>query len=176
MKKTLVLWGLAFAATLANAAYMNWQVDPSTSDNAGDFTYTAARIGYYDTAAAAGYSDLAAMDSAGKLTYNDGAYSAPNQAMGETAQYSFGASPDQYSYFIELVNYNAASHAYEHVAYSEALTYEQLVEKNYVDTGLEIGTPAVAWHGSSYNAVPEPTSVVMVMFGLAFLGLKRRTV
>lgn len=75
-----------------------------------------------------------------------------------------------YVYFIELVNFENAK---AHVAYGEAMTYADMVQKEYVDTGLSV-SPTAIWHGGNFNAVPEPTGALMVLFGMAFLGLKRR--
>ena len=76
-----------------------------------------------------------------------------------------------YVYFIELVNFDNAK---AHVAYGEAMTYVDMVKKEYVDTGLSV-RPTAVWHGGTYNAVPEPTGALLMVFGLAFLALKRRT-
>ena len=176
MKKTLL--ALAFLSSLSTqAAYLYWQVD-SDSENTSSFNYNAARIGWFETSQRESYPDLATMEAAGKINYDSTTYKAGADGNHEVSIPSDLSSLVQndlgaYSFFIELVNYNATP---SHVAYGEALSYQELVEKNFVDTGMTVITPATVWHGGSYNAVPEPTSALMMLLGVAFLGLKRRRI
>ena len=174
MKKLFFAFLVGAAAVSSQAAYLYWQVDSgSTGDFSGD--YNAARVGYYDISDVGGYADTAAMEAAGKVTYDTNGYATPDGSMTSRAEFdvsAFSSNPSGYAFFIELVNYSDGNMT--HVAYSESMSYAQLVEHSYIDTGLTPMLP-VAWHGSNYNAVPEPTSALMLVLGFAFLGLKRRT-
>ena len=178
MKKFLLSCVFIGVAWAANASYMYWQVDADTGDNnASSFSgYTAAQVAYYDTAALAakGLTDdstLADIAAAGvEFTTLDGYVSTPGGSMVGERKVDVTSLADQaYVYFIELVNYESAQ---PHVAYGEAMTYADMVQKEYVDTGLSV-SPTKVWHGGTFNAVPEPTSALMMALGLAFLGLKR---
>ena len=183
MNKLIAGFVVALAAVTANASYLYWQVDTGAGDNsASAFSYEGARIGYFETSVGANYGDLAAMEagSPAAIGYSS-AYGAttPDKSMAGVAEFQIDVptfpDPNSYSFFIELVNYNATSDKYEHVAYSEVLTYDNLVGKNYVDTGLKADFVPTIWHGGTFNAVPEPTGALLMVLGLAFLGLKRRT-
>lgn len=180
MKKTFLFASVLFAGFALNASYLMWQVDPKSAEDgrntAGDFAdkYDAARIGYYVTSAATPGATLADMEKAGKITYSDGVYPANSGVMSSPASLDISSLGAGYTYFIELVNYDLVPN---HVAYGEALAYSELAAKGYVSSELPsdgMKLPAV-WHGGTYNAVPEPTGALLMVFGLAFLALKRRT-
>ena len=175
MKKAYLFALVLFVGFASNASYLMWQVDPSSAEDggntAGDFAsqYNAARIGYYETSQAMPGATLADMEKAGGIiSYTDEVYPASG-AMSSPASLDISSLGDGYTYFIELVNYDSAPN---HVAYGEALSYSDLAAKGYVSTDLP-SIPTV-WHGGNFNAVPEPTGALMVLFGMAFLGLKRR--
>lgn len=181
MNKLIAGFVVALAAVTANASYLYWQVDTGAGDNtASAFSYEGARIGYFKNSDGANYGDLAAMAEAKPsiITWDSSAYGTPDKSMGGMAEFQIDAptfsDPSSFSFFIELVNYNESSQKFEHVAYSEVLTYDNLVAKNYVDTGLKADFVPTIWHGGTYNAVPEPTGALLMALGLAFLGLKRR--
>lgn len=181
MKKAYLFASVLFAGFALNASYLMWQVDPSSAEDGGNTAgafagqYNAARIGYYQTSQATPGATLADMEKAGGIiSYTDEVYPASG-AMSSPASLDLSSLGAGYTYFIELVNYDSTAN---HIAYGEALAYSDLAAKGYVSSELPsdgMKLPAT-WHGGTYNAVPEPTSVLMVMFGLAFLGLKRRTV
>ena len=82
-----------------------------------------------------------------------------------------------YSYYIELVNSNN-----EVIGKSiTPLTSSSPNYASYVNNGTTTANltniPTVnlnAWHGGSFRAVPEPTSAILMLFGAAMLGLKRK--
>lgn len=174
MKKTFLFVSMLFAGFALNAAYLQWQVDSNAGDGntAGSFSFDSARIGYYTATEETKGKTLAELEDAGNIIKYDSAVYAADGGLMETSALS--NINEGYTYFIELVNYNEAN--IKHVAYSEALAYSDLAAKGYVSSELPsegMRLPAT-WHGGTYNAVPEPTSALMMMLGLAFLGLKRR--
>ncbi|MBR4476719.1 MAG: PEP-CTERM sorting domain-containing protein [Kiritimatiellae bacterium] len=49
-----------------------------------------------------------------------------------------------------------------------------MLSESYISTGTLSGVPtAQIWHGGTVS-VPEPTSAMLMLFGAAFLGLKRK--
>ena len=71
------------------------------------------------------------------------------------------------SFFIELLNDNKL------VAQSETLSYSAAVADYYITTGNSMGVPTVMWAASSF-AIPEPNSGLLLLVGMAALGLRRR--
>ena len=82
------------------------------------------------------------------------------------------------SYYIELLAWNSASRTFTGVGKSEVMTYEQLASAGYTYSNADLtDIPKLdlkIWNGGAYT-VPEPTGALMMVLGLAFLGLKRRT-
>ena len=82
------------------------------------------------------------------------------------------------SYYIELLAWDSANQTYAGVGKSEVMTYEQLASAGYTYSNADLtDIPKLdlkIWNGGVYT-VPEPTGALMMVLGLAFLGLKRRT-
>ena len=78
-----------------------------------------------------------------------------------------------YSYYIELVNYNAVSGDYSSVAMSETLTYTGQA-KGFFVSSLDYSIPPIAWGGGSYAATPEPTGALLLALGASLLALRRK--
>lgn len=79
---------------------------------------------------------------------------------------SFLNDSDYSSFYIELFNSKNES-----VAVSQGMSYSDLATMGAITMTL-VSTPTV-WHGDSY-AAPEPTSGLLMLLGVAALGLKRR--
>ena len=175
MKKCFILLSAISSAFLANAAYLYWQVDASDYTE----TFDKAVVKYYNTST----GDIDA--PAGTLTsYRIASY---NPAT-ETATYDYSGAIGQqytvdlgtlqnyssYSYFIELQNSTGGFVA--RTVVGDAKTYTQLSENSHITVANLASTPALisAWHGGAYTAAPEPTSAILMLFGAAFLGLKRK--
>lgn len=174
MKKFVLSVAIGLAAWAGNAAYLYWQVDSSAGDNsASSFEgYNAATIGYYEGSAADG---TWLQNRTGKTEL--GTFDATGGSMGAPAAIDISSLTDgSYTFYIELVNYDSVGDTLTHVAYGEEFTYQQLVDKGFVGTDLKPSLVSAAWHGGTYHAVPEPTGALMLVIGMAFLGLKRRHV
>ena len=190
MRKAIFALSVAVAISSANASYLYWQIDTSEASGLVSEPYTGARVFASTDGGAASrvYLDLGYGD------YDTGAF----QTLGTAVQVplydsvvavvdssTLGGDPSGYSFYIELINYSVwdankdassiASGAF--VAQSDGesvMTYSNLVDSKYIGADLSPVSMAV-WHGGSYTTVPEPTSAMLVLFGLAGLALKRRT-
>lgn len=173
MKKTLLLFSFVFAATWSQAAYMYWQVDENTTVNqyAIDNNYAYARLRTFETnGGSVDFVNNAVVDGLnGTIAGTGEAASIDNAIQVELLQGN--------SYYIELLAWNDSTSTFTGVGRSEVKTYTQLVEAGYVYTNADLANmPTLnlqSWTGGTYS-VPEPTSALMMMMGMAFLGLKRR--
>lgn len=186
MRKLLLGLAIAGMAVSAQANYMYWQVTDTiaTDDNAGlkpiisqdpsgDYI---TRFRYGNTAEGTKfenfsvYSDADGGDIIG--TVGNPESLSPVGGAVKVDLSAINADSASYSYYVEVLKWDGAK--YTQVAVSDLQSYSQL-EAEYI--GAEdnlIGIPSIkVWAGTSY-AAPEPTGGMLVMMGLAFLGLKRR--
>lgn len=79
-----------------------------------------------------------------------------------------------YSFYVELFNYDFSLDQGTSVGVSEWATYDALVSHGaIIPSGM--GIPATAHIWMPATAVPEPTSLPLVLVGIALLLLKRRS-
>ncbi len=178
MKKLMFALLATMCASIANAAYLYWQVSAGDVDSSITEPWNAARL-YEDgrlvtsTQYWNSYNNRLEGDNAD-------AVSAP---MGTGYVFDIGSDNTAgHSYYVELWQFSDASdwsssgHA---VAQSQSVSGDALPGV-YNDTGtltttlLTAPTSMVAWHAGGYRAVPEPTSGLMLLLGAAMLGLKRK--
>lgn len=86
---------------------------------------------------------------------------------------AISADSSAYAYYVEVLKWDGAKCT--QVAVSSLAKYDDLSKAGYIGSDLDpIALPNLqVWTGTSY-AAPEPTGGMLVMMGLAFLGLKRR--
>ena len=179
MKKLIVALSLILSfGFAAQAEYLFWQLSDTAKDGTGqsigDFSYAAifaetpkTQLKLADeTGASTGYI-VATVDK-----------SAPQQIVINLDQAGAGSG---YSYYIEYFNYSA-NDGWKSVGTSGKQTYAQLASNGAIYTGsaMEAITDVAGlkmWTGSSYvAATPEPTGGLLVMLGMALIGLKRKRV
>lgn len=175
MKKILLMLATGVIAVSAQASYLMWQVD--TTD-VGEFDANAVRIAYStDGTTADGYLTL--QQAVGSDLSDIGDYVALDSSKQVPQLYASvdGYTDEKYSFFIELINYNSASEppTIRTVAVSETETYANLTAKGFTSDSMIPTVPTAVWHGGTYS-VPEPTSAMLVMFGVGLLALKRKRV
>lgn len=192
MKKILLGLSIAVAAMSSQASYLYWQVtdtevtaDTCLSKLASDETasYVARlRAGTVGTDAtafstymadgtfAAGVQDtgfaLGTFNQAASLSVADGG--AMKVDLGTIAQ-----DQDAQLYYVEILKWDSANKAFTQVAVSQMKSYAVLSDDGYIGTEMKDIPNIAIWAGSGY-AAPEPTGGMLVLLGLAFLGLKRR--
>lgn len=148
MKKFLLGVLVVAAALTSQAAYLFWQVDASTAEEFGATSY-----GLYAT-----------QDGLGKGTEIAG-----TSVAGQITQTDISAYDTTYSFYIELVNSSGSV-----VGNSEVATYESLASTS-ITSDLSAIPNLGAWHGGTYS-VPEPTTGLLMLMGVALVSLKRRKV
>ena len=165
MKKLILLAVIIVSAVSARASYLYWQLD--NDDVASDIKaldYNYARIvATSDSVTPSPVTQMAQLDNKEMVAWQTFDLS---QLQGNESSYS---------YYIELGTYSGDT--FSAVAQSEKQTYNQIASTAIQQTATLSPTAAVnvsTWHAGNFRAVPEPTSAILMLFGAAMLGLKRK--
>lgn len=154
MKKLLTILSFVALCSSAQASYLYWQVD------ADDYSNLATK----DEVNSFG---LFATDGNNKYMISD--YDgAAGQKMGPVDVTNYSS----FSFYVELYHYNGSGQ-WDTLGQGSEMTYTQLKADGYILNDPLSVTQATVWHGGSYSA-PEPTSGLLMLLGVAALGLKRR--
>lgn len=161
----------AVAVTFASrAGLLYWMIDQSQSDSPIEFSY--ARIVAVPGSVGEQQYLTVGSDPANGYVQATGVTEANplGSATGVVYTDLSGLSGTDYSFFIEL--YSMATGQEVKVGQSEMASYSQLVASIYENGLSSLPTLEKVW--SPAVNVPEPTSGVLMLFGLAALGLRRR--
>ena len=171
MKKTLaILVGLGVLVAAADDSYLYWMVGSA----ADSLTYTEARVAYYTDSSdtRTGYLSLYAPDletESGTAVSYANLLTADSTSPNTVGLYAQLMSDTSYNSFaIELWNDSTFVGWSGKYTYSEALAGMNILTPGSITAGL-----TTAWAGSSYS-VPEPNSGLLMLLGMAALGLNRR--
>jgi len=154
MKKLIAVAVVAFAAVCANAATVNWQL---TAGQMYDHTGAATFAGTLELYASAGdLTDATVVfsETPAATTYSKKAFSTSNLTAGETYAFYLVLTDGDYTFTSVTKNVQA----------------------------LETGAATISWGSlktatqtaSNWQSVPEPTSGLLVLLGVAGLALRRR--
>jgi len=180
MKNFLIAGLVMLAASATQASYLYWQVNAGVLKDA---------ISAYNSKWSAGVKDEN-ISGARLVQVANNSGTSVKSVVGAVAASDFGTMQGtaidvstlgsaNYSYYIEIISTAATSATipYQEIAVSETKSYNDLVTANAVYTGSEMAVPSlVAWTGGTYAAAPEPTSGLLLIFGIGLLGLKRKRV
>ena len=167
MKKIFVATCIAIATYAVNASYLYWQVTDDVID-----AYNATNPGTDYAYTAGGYFKLVKSGSPATATTT---YDAEGDevTVGQVNTAYSSIVTAGYTYYIEMYNSSDAVIAKSETISSDSWT--SYVNDAPISADLSI-TPTLinTWHGGSFAAVPEPTSAILMLFGAAMLGLKRK--
>ena len=188
MKKLMIAAAIVCAAAFANAATCDWATKwvwtesvPSTYDAGGVGNYYLIALGANDVG---GY----AISTDGKLVYDDGTGYAEvaggftkgdiegGVANGTLKDLTSDNNGDKYALlFLDTVNNKwgiSDAAAIAGISEDPPLNADPIYFSNYIDTAWDDNPEVVASH--DLVAVPEPTSGLLLLLGVAGLALRRR--
>lgn len=145
---------------------------------AGELGVTDARIRYEAEDGSTGYLTMLGLNEDGTVSVYDGSAGlGAEYGMGVPAEY-FGRLSDlsgtAYYFVLELGNYLDGEWAHTSME-SERVSYDSLLADGHIDEWT--GTPPVSgspWSPGGYTVIPEPSGVLLVLVGSAFLALRRK--
>ena len=164
MKKSIILLVATLATTVVNASYLYWQITKEDTVNETGIWGDYARLVAHSDSESRTVEQFAQLDEGEMTIYQEFDISS---LTGDTSSYSFWVELGTYSSVGDPSTFSA-----QVSSWSNAKTYSQMSDYIATTTLTEIPTTPI-WHGGTMS-VPEPTSAVLMLFGAAFLGLKRK--
>ena len=160
MKKLLVLATVIVAVVAANAASFKWSANNTYSYSSGMtelYSGAAALHAFSDTLADTIVSNVTFTD--GKLTAANGTFSNDVLVGGQSYNFYFTIEDGGATYYSNL----------KEGVLAQATSTPSIAFGTQATTSTTVGTGYGAW-----NAVPEPTSGLLMLLGMAGLALRRR--
>ena len=188
MKKLLIVLGAVAIATVSQAASFSWKTQTGQAVyQAGTSTKAGSVTAYLFNADVVSRAALVAafIDTGKGLTDFASLSSKATSASGTIASTSFTASPlseetTLTAYFAIISGDNIFVSAEVSGAYQATSTtplyFSPSTASKAAVTEWTTGTSSVATAGGWYTAVPEPTSGLLMLIGMAGLALRRRRV
>ena len=171
MKKILVVAAAMLCGTFAQAASVNWQVTGATSTQVGYSVYMVSAISDAWTSAADVATDAAKL---GVGTSGTIAQNGRNYMIKETTASGSGITSSASLYLVLVQSADAKGYTYISMGDISGLVYEPPASAsgNLSTTSAALLAGTAGSFGSS--PVPEPTSGLLMLLGMAGLALKRK--
>ena len=191
MKKLMMAAAVALAAIGLNAATVNWQATKGyLYDGAGDSAVKVTTGSAYLMFVTASYAQDDLVSDFVKANYNS---SATLTAMGESgamatgagtigsnariagAESTYATTADATVYFVvfkddKMYISDATTAAYDSVTAESLATFASMTTSSKLSVDAASGYSTAGWYG----AVPEPTSGLLMLLGMAGLALRRK--
>ena len=187
MKKLMIALAVAACAVVANAAAFNWTSSGTASgkvinDKSGSALYSAATpytLYLFDAAVTSQDTLLAGLrDNKAITTFTSVASQTLANNSQITAQgFTYGAAEQSYDFYFAVINGDDVF-----LSASKGATGQASDTVNVSFSGISTATKKVfadstatfAANGAGWYAVPEPTSGLLMLLGMAGLALRRR--
>ncbi len=87
---------------------------------------------------------------------------------------AYSSGSPEYSFVIELGNVVNEEWT-QTLATSSTMTYQSLADAGFISQTFDVSPPvSTMWNGGAFTAIPEPTSGMLMLMGLALLSLRRK--
>ena len=171
MKKLFLTLSVFAVSYMANAAYLYWQLDDTGYEGEySDVQISNGRGGYVEI-----YGSVWDPDAG---DYVIGKIDSNQVQAGTTYLIDESSINTGYSYYIELVNSETGDTVNDGAKAISGSDFASWASSATVSSDLTdlAGGEIAVWHASTggMSVIPEPTSAILMMFGMAFLGLKRK--
>ena len=172
MKKIILAVSVAVTGLALNAAVANWAAEGISGYNGG--AMSALQIYAFDTSALT-VADATAAFSTGDFSVLTKGFAASDydsgEAVGEISGYANGASVSAYLVIFD----NATVASAEHFYISDVDSSTSIgIQGQSANPAFDLSSSATASNWGSTAAVPEPTSGLLMLIGMAGLALRRR--
>jgi len=169
MKKLMIIAAAVLCGTFANAASINWAVTGATADQVGYSVYMVAAI---SDAWKSGADVAVDATSLGTGTSGTIAKSGRNYMIPTTGASGEGITGDASLYLVLVKSADAKDYTYISMGDISSAVYEPPAS---VTTSFSTTSAALlAGTSGNFAAVPEPTSGLLMLLGVAGLALRRR--
>ena len=169
MKKLLTLVGAALAVGFAHAAAVSWNSGLFSEGFVGPDGNSLARSTAY-TMVVSFYSDAAGTDL---LTTSTVGTARPNGAYNTSTGDSYAFANGSTYYVSSIIKANDGAASWEAALASFTLGDTGDATLNFT-SGAGFDVAGQKWSDAGWQSVPEPTSGLLMLLGVAGLALKRR--